>query len=297
MIGIFVMFSPDRLPQLAQAVECMREMSLYDRCQKTLLVDDSDVTHPSLPEWEHVKVSRPRKEFNWSRMWEVGVGHSRHEVVLYLDSDRVLPRDYLEAVLANARDGAFLFCRNLFSFRRAVGIHVVKNYRDGHTPESLKADYDRHKDLLWYDPRFGLPCDGPGKGVMSGNTAFTRETFKRSGGVDPFYRGHGAWADSDFHRQCWGMGMGMVDLGRLELHLHHDKLAAGGGELAAHDVEVLSLNNYVRYCSKWNVDLDRARDVASLLKLPDGFVERVKESLHRQATPSDEDHLWQPLLR
>ena len=33
---------------------------------------------------------------------------------------------------------------------------------------------------------------------MSGSVAFTKKTYIRLGGVDPWYRGHGAFADTDF---------------------------------------------------------------------------------------------------
>jgi hypothetical protein len=237
------------------------------------------------PGWECVTVTRKDRVFNWSRMWDAGIEASEGDIVVYLDSDRVLPRGYFDAVLEHIDDDKFLFTHDLFNFRRDVSDEMVRMFRDTLTPEILRRDYDRYRDLVWYDPRFQLPCNGPNKGVMSGGTAFTKKTFIKSGGVDPWYSGHGAWADNDYHRQCYEGGMAMVDLGLLELHLYHEKVAETGDDLGQRDLEILSLNNYVRYCRKWGIDFDRARFLARHAKLGEDFVKRVRDHLDMHDSP------------
>lgn len=271
-------------------IECMEDMDLYWECQKVLLVD-GDQSNVTPEGWEVVCVPR-QGDFNWSRMWNEGVSASRNDIVVYLDSDRVLPNNYLTTVRDRIEDDAFLFTQDLFTFKEDVDTGLIKSIRDRTDPDLLRKRYDTYKEFLWYDPRYCLPGHGPGKGVMSGGTAFTKRTFEKSGGVDPFYRGHGAYADSDFHQQCWAMGMDMVNLGLLELHIHHEKFS-GEGRLSRRDLEVLSLNNYIYYCLKWGFDFDRARYIADCLQLPKDFVKRVRQTFEA-GTPPHADFV--PLL-
>jgi hypothetical protein len=131
---------------------------------------------------------------------------------------------------------------------------------------------------------------------MSGNTAFTKATYLRSGGVDPFYADHGAYADSDFHKQCYEMGMEMFNLGVLELHLYHEKVSTLK-QLTQRDVEILCLNNYIYYCSKWGIGFGRARHIAACLKLSQCFVKRVRDQLDAHLSlPENERTAFVPLM-
>ena len=132
MISIFVMYSADRLPQLKTTIRCLEAMDGYQDCQKILVADET--TNISPDGWDVVEVPRPKGQFNWAAMWDAGVAMSKHDKILYLDSDRILPRDYLTRVWETLEDNKVLFCGSLF------------NFKDYHDPEVIR-DYQEHLTL------------------------------------------------------------------------------------------------------------------------------------------------------
>ena len=215
-------------------------------------------------------------------MWEAGVQMATHNNLLYLDSDRVLPTNYLSIVMDNIQDDRFLFCDGLFGFHHPVDDQIIIDLLDQYTSDDIRSRFSELEGLLYYDPRYRLPLHGPGKGAMSGNTAFTRMGYWTAGGVDPWFEGHGAYADTDFHKQVFEAGFELVPLDVQELHIWHSKLSDQNDELTRHDIEVLSLNNFIYHCRKWELSMAYPRAIAAYLGLGKDFVDRV---LRRIDTP------------
>lgn len=285
MITIFVMYSPDRVLQFEQMNRINSRMNGWSSAEKLLLVDWKDgVELPDFPGWRTIPVPRPRTNFNWSSMWEHGVEASSNEAMLYLDSDRALPRNYLEEVISVVNDNRFVFSETLFGMNRTVDDEVIIDLLDNHDPESIRIQFDdlnrKFSDLIYYDPRYRLPLHGPGKGVMSGNTGFTRSGYRRSGGVDPWFEGHGAYADTDFQKQVWNKGFEFVPIDATEIHIWHPKFSdQSSEELTQRDIEVLSLNNFIYHARKWKLGYHYPQAIANYLGLGDSFVERVLERI------------------
>ncbi len=244
MLSIFIFYSNDRIDQFKIMSSCLKDISGYESCQKILLVDDQESNiHPEDFEIHTIKRSG---EFNWATMWEAGVKYSKHEICWYLDSDRVLPKNYMNLILDNICDYRFIYTSNLFEFNSYVDLDYCKSLKD---IELGKIKKDFYKYNLKFDPRFKLPLYGSGKNPMSGNVAFTKKTYLESGGVDKSYESHGAFADTDFHMQCYKLGYEFLDLGTLELHLKHSK------GLTDEQLNVLCVNNMTKYCKKWGLPL------------------------------------------
>lgn len=253
MLSIFIMYSCDRKDQLNLTVSFLRKMELYENCQKILVADDSCNVH--FPEFETIIVPRVEDEFVWADMWNAGVFSARYENIWYLDSDRLLPHNYIRLILDNIADDKFLFTSRHFM---VTGSLCEKDFHD-----LVESEFDsgvfvqpRYQGKIAFEPRFGQLVHGPGKNVMSGNTAFTRTTYKKLGGVDRWYRGHGAYADTDFHMtasQCQ-----FQDLETIELHCHHLKLGEKGAKLTKEQFEAMSYRNYVHYLEKWDLPVSLA---------------------------------------
>jgi hypothetical protein len=150
-------------------------------------------------------------------------------------------------------------------------------------------------DFVQFEPRHWKPLCGPGKNVMSGSVGFTKTTYNRLGGVDYWYCGHGAYADSDFHLQAAVNGCRFVDLELTELHFPHSKLSKGK-VLSEKKLRQLSLDNFIYYCLKWGIPKSRMISVAkrSMLKCPVRYVnEKIrlfsKEFFERILISSVED--------
>lgn len=272
MLSIFIMYSNDRRSQLDLTLACLRKMDGYADCQRTLVVDGR--MSSVVEDCGVVEVPRINGEFNWSHMWQAGVGTAKFDQILYLDSDRLLPSDYLITIHKRLKDNTFLFTTKHFMLISDIGIDecltIVNNGFEV---------FNLFQGKMRYEPRRKEPFHGPGKNVMSGNTAFTKRTFFELGGVDPWYRGHGAYADTDFHMTAALAGCRFVDLGNIELHYHHNKLS-DSGSLDRHTLDKLSLDNFIYYCHKWSLPAVLAENLALQchIKKPGSYVrKKIKE--------------------
>lgn len=256
------MYSTDRQKQLDYTVASLRKMGLFGDCQKTLVVDQNLVTN--IPQdFEVVRVPRVNKEFCWSSMWDAGVATACFEKVLYLDSDRLLPSNFLERIAEECCDGSFLFTSKHFTMLEWLSIEDSLRLLDADEMTFANMLVEQtFAGKIVFEPRFMMPNHAPGKNVMSGSTAFTRDTYFGLGGVDRWYRGHGAFADTDFHMAAASGNCKFVDLDLVELHCPHPKRDKGT-ELDTYTLRRLGLDNYIYYCHKWGVPMVFAETLAS----------------------------------
>lgn len=285
MISIFIMYSTDRSEALDYTINCLRSMSLYEDCQKTLIVDGKIDKIPR--DWEALQVPRIKNQFCWGRMWDAGVLSANNEKIVYLDSDRLLPATFLELVEANCQDDLFIFTSKHFQMKSKPTIEQCKATLQSESIADVLCD-PVMSSLLVYEERHGDPFHGPGKNVMSGSVAFTRETYLRLGGVDQWYCGHGAFADTDFHMQAASNGCEFLDLDIPELHFPHDKLNNDNTKLSDKDLWKKSLDNFIYYCLKWELPLVLAEDMAARggIKRPSNYVSKKSKEIKEFAKVS-----------
>lgn len=276
MLSLFIMYSNDRRKPLEMTISCLQEMEHYESCQKTLVVDGK--LEIPVPGFEVIQVPRCEGKFNWSNMWDAGVATARHQTVLYLDSDRLLPTNYLERVLQETEDGVFVFTSRHFMLGQDMDLDRCRDFLS-RSEEVIFSEGDFLGSMV-YDPRYAKPFPGPGKNVMSGNTAFTRKTFLKIGGVDPWYCGHGAFADTDFHTQAGLAGCRFVDLKLPELHCYHTKQDDSDTRLDNQSLRRLGLDNFIYYCHKWGYPMMLAEDMALKGGIEDSY-SYVHERLKR----------------
>jgi hypothetical protein len=275
LLSVFIMYSNDRLEALSHTLACLRSMSGYSECQRTLVVDGRVDRVPE--DWDVVQVPRLGGEFCWGAMWDAGVYSSKHEKVFYLDSDRMLPRNFIKIASETVRDNTFLFTSRHFSLVSKIPIEVCQRILEL-DDESLFSD-NEFVGKFRYETRHRLPFHGSGKNVMSGSVVFTKSTYRRLGGVDHWYRGHGAFADSDFHMVASVSGCEFVDTGLTELHYPHEKFDAGV-ILNNKSLYRKSLDNFIYYCDKWRLPARMAENMAakSGISRPASYVsKKIKE--------------------
>lgn len=244
------MYSPDRYEALTYTLSCLEDMNLYEHCQKTLVVDGKIDQIP--PDWEVIQVPRIANKFCWGRMWDAGVYSAKFEKILYLDSDRLLPKNTLQLINSYLEDDIFLFTSMHFLMENIISIEACKTLLSFEDIDRMLIEASEI-GCLRYEVRHKEPFHGAGKNVMSGSTAFTKKTYSRLGGVDQWYHGHGAFADSDFHMQAAVEGCSFFDLGLQELHFPHAKLDESKKALANEDLYKLGLDNFIYYCHKWRL--------------------------------------------
>lgn len=265
MISIFIMYSPDRKTYLGKQIEHMRNMPLYEKCQKILVLDGEN--NVDFEELEIVPLERGC-EFNWSQAWNTGVNHCKYEKILYLDSDRLLPLDYLERIEPLIKDNTFVYASNLFTLCLWPGKDVIDSLLNMTPNQAREEIKDIKKGLIVDDTKFNVPIPRYGKNPMSGNTAFTKSTFRDSGGVDPWYEGHGAFADSDYFMKMYKKGANFLNVSDVvELHFGHTKKDDEGNIFSDKELGVMALDNFIYYCKKWSINLQRAVDMAKSLQI------------------------------
>jgi len=269
------MYSGDRAKPLEYTISCLKDMPYYEDCQKTILYDDRIDCVPK--GWNPLLVPRVNKQFCWANMWDAGVASAKHQIIWYLDSDRLLPPDYTIRILENCDDGKFIFSTRHYMMLKEMGLEQCKQFISGDPMEYLLGDDGGH---VRYEPRFKDMIHVPGKNAMSGNTAFTKNTYYRLGGVDRWYCGHGAFADTDFHTLAHLSGCEFFDTQVTELHYIHEK-RQGDQILTEIDLRKLTVDNYVYYCRKWGLSITMAESLAheSGIEKPERYVDKRWKAL------------------
>lgn len=278
MLSIFIMYSTDRKKPLAHTMRCLQRMTFYDKCQKTLVVDGrADEIYEG---WNIVQVPRIGGKFCWARMWDAGVETAWFEKIVYLDSDRLLPPNYLELVLEKLVDRSFVFTSKHFQMMRELDSENCNEFFQRSDEPGVFLE-DKFLGSVRYEPRSKAPLQGYGKNVMSGSTAFTKSVFRKLGGVDPWYCGHGAFADTDFHFAAAQAGMKFIDLGIPELHFPHPK-SEKGVHLSDIELRRKGLDNFIYYCHKWRLPLVLAEGMAEECDMdnPARYVDRRLRELN-----------------
>lgn len=275
MISIFIMYSGDRAKPLEYTIACLKDMEGYEDCQRTILYDNRIDWVPD--GWQPLRVPRIKDQFCWASMWDAGVASAKHEIVWYLDSDRLLPSSYIKHV-AQCKDGQFVFSSRHYMMLKEMNLEQCKKFLVSDPMEYLLGDDEAGH--VRYEPRFKDMIHVPGKNAMSGNTAFTRSTYYRLGGVDRWYCGHGAFADTDFHTMAHLTNCKFVDTEKTELHYIHEK-RHGDHVLSEMELRKLTVNNYVYYCRKWGLPRTMAESLAfeSGLESPEKYVAKRWKAL------------------
>ena len=276
------MYSPDRKQYLEKQLFFLRKMDGYDECQKLLVCDGPCNIHPD--DFERI-IEVPRSNgFNWSKAWQTGVEASKFDTILYLDSDRIFPKHYLSEIkrAIHNDNGCFAYTPNLFTIEKYPGTEAIEELLKLEPTELMK--FANTKGLM-FEPRFSKPTHFPGKNAMSGSVAFTKETFKKSGGVDPWYEGHGAFADSDYFMQTYKSGFTFFTLPHIpEFHFGHTKRDSNNNILSDKEIAKQGLNNFIYYCNKWNIGFEKPVVVARNIGIesPSSYVQKILEEQNEQ---------------
>jgi len=275
------MYSSDRWTALKSTISCLEKMPIFNQCQKTLIVDEQVENLPL--NWNVIPIPRKNGKFCWGRAWDAGVASAQCETVIYLDSDRLLPPNFLDKVHKTIGEKTFLFTSQHYMMLREIPINDIHKFLTCNNPLEM-INNDEYIGFARYEPRSQKPVHGPSKNVMSGSCAFTRNTYWNIGGVDHWYCGHGAFADNDFHMQATKHEIKFIDLNLTELHYPHGK-KEDGNNLSNEDLYRLSLDNFIYYCWKWKLPLALAESFAHRCKIsrPTRYVDKKMKELKANA--------------
>lgn len=165
-------------------------------------------------------------------MMNEAVKVAESDLLVFLDSDRVLPAGYFDKVLRNYQPGTAVSTKNMWRLTEPT------------TDEAIIAGTFRYEienkdttNKMWTRTMF------------AGNCTISKAAFLQCGGCDESYHGYG-FEDHDMTRTLETYGIKFIWHEDIELHLWHPRLTYGSG-----DQKKMFIMNGLRYCKKWGLPI------------------------------------------
>jgi hypothetical protein len=229
--SLIIPFSTDRLDNLLQTLRffCKRESFEFEIilvCQdlKNTKIDLSFID-------KNYKIIDVNSKFYCrSKFINIGVANSNSEILILLDSDRILPENYFTRICKNLKENQCVTTEKLYSLDCEVSDEEIEENNLDLT-KSFRCIYNQmHR-----------------RGTFSGNTVLYKRLFLKSGGMDESFVGYG-YQDIDMAQSMIHLGARHGFLDDQEIHLYH------GGKNA--DQIYQCVKNGIKYCKKWQLDPD-----------------------------------------
>ena len=175
-------------------------------------------------------------EYNKPKMCNLGVSKASEDLVVLLDSDRILPRGYFDKLGLELRMGQFASCRRMFNIKYEC------------SDEQIEAE-----DFEFAEEERSMTWEVRRKNLFSGNTAFFKRDYLDAGGLDESFVGYG-FADNDMTLNVMNKGMTPVWSDSVEYHLYHEKsVMEDGGLVGFAKYQKTSQSNLNRFIKKWKL--------------------------------------------
>ena len=183
--------------------------------------------------WKHHKhFNMNLNEMSLPKLTNFGVEQATNDKIVVLESDRILPNNYFDKVFEQLRPGIQITTKTMKKLKKPISDEDILN---------------ENYDFRW-ENRSEINLLGV-RNTWSGNTAFMKDDFLKSGKMDETYVGYG-WADHDMTASMEKIGIKTLFLDDIELHLWHESLTYG-----QKDQKNLFFQNAVYFCRKWNQPL------------------------------------------
>lgn len=232
MISFVIYYHSSRIENLKQTLRFLekREPQLI-LCSEIILVcqDESPIiTSKFNIKQLNLKTDTYKKPF----MCNIGVENSKNEIIVLLDSDRILPKEYFTNNTKIVTRGMTITTELLFSLRDDYSDDQIESGNVCKIPDfRSKTNEMRHKNMF------------------SGNTIFMKQDYLSCGGMDESFVGYG-YADNDMTESMKNYGCKEVFLSEEELHLNHPKSVCWHGKQLS-SKSFASFANAKKYLQKW----------------------------------------------
>jgi hypothetical protein len=229
--SLIVPFSIDRIENLLQTLRffCKRELFEFEIILVCQDLQDTKIDL-SFISAKYKIIDAKSKVYCRSKFINIGVINSNSEILILLDSDRILPENYFSRICQNLEKNQCITTKNLYALDREVSDEEIdENNLD--LTKSFRCVYNQmHR-----------------RGSFSGNTVLYKSLFIEAGMMDESYIGYG-YQDIDIAQSMIHLGANMVFLDEQEIHLYH------GGKTT--DQIYQCVKNGIKYCRKWQLDPD-----------------------------------------
>lgn len=229
-VSFVIYFCAERIENLLQTLRFLRkrEPNLV-RISEIVLVcqDKTNCIDTGFKRTIHLNLDL---DFYWKpHMNNCGVRLCSNDLIVLLDSDRILPQGYFTRYSNSLFPGEFLTTTTMY---KAQNILSDKEIEDDH----YFFDYDDKSEQN----------DMHMKNAFSGNTILYRQDYWDAGGMDENYKGYG-YCDNDFTRLMLSKNKKPVYVNDAELHLFH-------GRPNPDKYRDQNIKNGLFYCKKWGLE-------------------------------------------
>lgn len=234
MIASFIIpFPVERLDNVLQTIRFLEfnhsslinESELILMCQNRCGQIDSEFAETSL---HNLELSCMQK----SKLVNFAVKRSVSDIIVILDSDRILPKDYFINVISSLEPKTAVTTKSMKWLTKPANDDDIKN-------ELFEFVYDKRSiNNKILDRNF-----------FSGNVVMFKQDYLDTNGMDECYQGYG-FEDHDMTNTLLKHNIKLVWRNEEEIHLNHERLTYGTG-----DQKKMFLNNGLRYCKKWEIPI------------------------------------------
>lgn len=221
-------FSTDRIDNLQQTIRFLSKDVIAHQSE-LILVCQTNYKDIQIPEFQQTKtICLELSYYCRAKMCNTGVAHSQAELVVLLDSDRILPPGYFSSIQKQIKPNQCVTTWNLWQLRNPATDHeIIEKAYDAVLDEKSRTN-EMHK-----------------KGMFSGNTVLFKKLYLSTGGMDESFVGYG-YQDIDFGKTMESKAE-FIFRNDEELHLFHEK------QIPQPDRRRSNVWNGIKYCRKWRL--------------------------------------------
>lgn len=246
-LAFVIVFHPKRLDNLHQTLFFLirNHGDIVPRSHLVLVCqNESEEFYEGASFGKYTHINTNVDQMMLPRFTNTGVDAAEAEKIVVLESDRILPPGYFQAVADQLKPGLQITTKTTLKLTEPVTHKQIidnqfKYTEDGRSPEN----------------KIGM------RNMWSGNTAFMKSDFLKCGGMDTEYIGYG-WADNDMTYTMESNGVESIFRDEIELHLWHPPFTYGKG-----DHSQMFIANGLRFCKKWNIPVPMWLNVRNSKKL------------------------------
>jgi len=172
-------------------------------------------------------------------MCNAGVRAAKHDLIVLMDSDRILPYGFFTKHTKNFPQKSMLTSVRLYKLQQDYTDEQIES-GEIQKVEDFKSSTNEIRK----------------KNMFSGNTIFWKDDFLECGGMDESFVGYG-YADNDITHNMLHSGIEPTYLFDEELHLNHPcSIFVEYEEIT--QFKIISAINGVRYMKKWKIPLSKS---------------------------------------